>query len=173
MSEQRSGFKVTPIPRPGESELAWHEWLLLFSIIIAAALFCALGGQSLLKARPGSAAIVFATPTLPPVIPTRTPAVTATPTVTPTPQPTVSPTPGIIAIGAFVKVAAAGPQGLSFRREPGLQAERLKYLPEGVVLRVVDGPRDVDGLKWWKLQDRNNLNDIGWAAGDYLVLTTP
>ena len=42
MSEQRSGFKVTPIPRPGESELAWHEWLLLFSIIIAAALFCAL-----------------------------------------------------------------------------------------------------------------------------------
>ncbi len=171
MSEQRSGFKVTPTPRPGESELAWHEWLLLCGILIAAVLFCALGGRTLLKARPGSAAIIIATPTLPPVIPTRTPL--PTPTVTPTPQPTASPTPGIIAIGTFVKVAASGPQGLSFRKDPGLQTERLKYLPEGTVLRVVDGPRDADNLRWWKLQSRTDANDVGWAAADYLVLTTP
>jgi hypothetical protein len=54
-----------------------------------------------------------------------------------------------------------------------LQGERLKYLAEGIVLRVVDGPRDADGLRWWKLQNRNDANDIGWAAADYLVLTTP
>ncbi len=169
MSEQRSGFKVTPTPRPGESELAWYEWLLLFSVIIAAVLFCALGGRAMLKARPGSAAVVITTPTLPP--PTRTPL--PTPTMTPTPKPTPTATPGVMAIGAFVKVTSAGPQGLSFRRDPGLQGERLKYLPEGTVLRVTDGPRDADGLKWWKLQAKDNANDVGWAAGDYLALTNP
>jgi hypothetical protein len=79
----------------------------------------------------------------------------------------------VIAIGTFVKVSSAGPQGLSFRQDPGLQAQRLKYLPEGAVLRVIDGPKDADGLKWWKLQNKNDANDIGWAAADYLVLTNP
>lgn len=144
---------------------------MLFSIIVAAMLFCALGGRQLLKARPGSAAIILATPTSPPVILTRTPL--PTPTVTPTPRPTASPTPGVIAIGTFVKVANAGPQGLSLRREPGLQAERIRYLTEGIVLRVVDGPRDSDGLKWWKLQNKDDTNEIGWAAADYLILTSP
>jgi hypothetical protein len=172
MSEQRTGFKVTPTPRPGESELTWYEWLMLFGVIIAAVMFCALGGRAMLKARPGSSAIVIATPTLPPLPPTRTPQ-PPTPTVTPTPLPTASPTPGVIAIGTFVKVGSAGPQGLSFRKDPGLQGLRLKYLPEGTVLRVVDGPKDADGLRWWKLQNKTDANDTGWAAADYLVLTNP
>ncbi len=78
-----------------------------------------------------------------------------------------------MAVGAFVKVVAAGPQGLSFRKDAGLQAERIKYLPEGTVLRVTDGPKEADGLKWWKLQSQDNPDDAGWAAGDYLALTTP
>ena len=172
MSEQRTGFKITPTPRPGESELAWYEWLLLFGVIIAAVLFCALGGRAMLKAQPGGAIVILATPTLPPPPPaTRTPQPTAT--LTPTPQPTASPTPGVIAIGSFVKVVTAGPQGLSFRQDPGLQGQRRKYLPEGTVLRVIDGPKDVDGIKWWKLQSRTDTNDVGWAATDYLTLTTP
>jgi hypothetical protein len=172
MSEQRTGFKVTPTPRPGESELAWYEWLMLFGVIIAAGLFCVLGGRAMLKARPGSSAIVIA-PTATRVLATRTPAVTATPTVTPTPKPTLTPTPGVIGIGAFVKVVDAGPQGLSFRKDPGLQGQRLKYLPEGTVLRIIDGPTNVDGLKWWKMQLATDANDIGWAAADYLALTNP
>jgi hypothetical protein len=78
-----------------------------------------------------------------------------------------------MAIGAFVQVANAGPQGLSFRKDPGLQGQRMKYLPEGTTMKIVDGPKDVDGLKWWKLQSRTDQNDVGWAAADYLVLTTP
>jgi hypothetical protein len=172
MSEQRTGFKVVPTPRPGESELAWYEWLMLFGVIVAAGLFCVLGGQAMLKARPGSAAVVIA-PTATRVLATRTPAVTPTPTITPTPQPTLTPTPGVIGIGAFVKVVDAGPQGLSFRKDPGLQGQRLKYLPEGTVLRIIDGPTNVDGLKWWKMQLATDANDIGWAAADYLALTNP
>ena len=172
MSEQRTGFKVTPTPRPGESELAWYEWLMLFGVIIAAVLFCALGGRQLLKARPGSSAVVIA-PTATRPLPTRTPAASPTPTITPTPVPTLTPTPGVMGVGAFVKVVDAGPQGLSFRKDPGLQGQRLKYLPEGTVLRIVDGPTTVDGLKWWKLQSRTDANDLGWAAADYLQVTSP
>jgi hypothetical protein len=168
MSEQ---FKVTPTPRPGESEMVWYEWLMLFAVIVAAGLFCLLGGRAMLKAQPGKAAIVIATPTVPKPIATRTPLPTAT--VTPTSQPTLTPTPGVVGIGAFVKVVEAGVQGLSFRKDPGLQGQRLKYLPEGTVMKVVDGPRDVDQLKWWKLQSRTDPNDVGWAASDYLQLTNP
>ena len=172
MNEQRTGFKVTPTPRPGESELAWYEWLMLFGVIIAAGLFCVLGGRQLLKARPGSSALVIAPTATRPLV-TRTPAVSPTPTITPTPRPTLTPTPGVVGIGGFVQVVDAGPQGLSFRKDPGLQGQRLKYLPEGTVLRIVDGPTTVDGLKWWKLQSRTDANDVGWAAGDYLTPTSP
>jgi hypothetical protein len=171
MSEQHTSFKVTPTPRPGESEMAWYEWLMLFGVILAAVLFCGLGGRQLLKAQPGKAAIIIATPTVAKPVATRTPLPTST--VTPTPLPTVTPTPGVIGIGAFVKVVNAGPQGLSFRKDPGLQGQRLKGLPDGTVLRVVDGPKDVDQLRWWKLQSPTDPNDVGWAAADYLVLTTP
>ena len=172
MNEQRTGFKVTPTPRPGESELAWYEWLMLFGVIIAAGLFCVLGGRQLLKARPGSSALVIAPTATRPLV-TRTPAVSPTPTITPTPRPTLTPTPGVVGIGTFVKVVDAGPQGLSFRKDPGLQGQRLKYLPEGTVLRVIDGPTTVDGLKWWKMQLKTDANDIGWAAADYLAVTNP
>ena len=172
MSEQRSGFKVTPTPRPGETELAWYEWLLLFTVIAAAALFCAFGGRAMLKARPGSSAVVIA-PTATRSLATRTPAASPTPTITATPRPTLTPTPGVVGIGAFVQVVDAGPQGLSFRKDPGLQGQRLKYLPEGTVLRVIDGPTTVDGLRWWKMQLRTDANDIGWAAADYLAVTNP
>jgi hypothetical protein len=168
MSEE---FKVTSTPRPGESAMAWYEWLMLFGVIVAAVLFCAYGGRTMLKAQPGKAAIVIATPTVPKPVATRTPLPTAT--ITPTPLPTLTPTPGVVGIGAFVKVVNAGVQGLSFRKDPGLQGQRLKYLPEGAVMKVVDGPKDVDQLKWWKLQSRTDANDVGWTAADYLQLTNP
>ena len=168
MSEE---FKVTPTPRPGESAMAWYEWLMLFGVIAAAVVFCAYGGRTLLKAQPGQAAIVIATPTVPKPVATRTPLPTAT--ITPTPPPTLTPTPGVVGIGAFVKVVNAGVQGLSFRKDPGLQGQRLRYLPEGTVMKVIDGPKDVDQLKWWKLQSRTDANDVGWTAADYLELTAP
>jgi hypothetical protein len=145
---------------------------MLFGVIIAAGLFCVLGGRQLLKARPGSSALVIAPTATRPLV-TRTPSASPTPTITATPRPTLTPTPGVVGIGAFVQVVDAGPQGLSFRKDPGLQGQRLKYLPEGTVLRVIDGPTTVDGLRWWKMQLRTDANDIGWAAADYLAVTAP
>ncbi len=166
MSQNQPGIKLTP--RPGQGELAWHEWLLLFGVIVASMIACGLGGRALIKAQPSGETdviIVLPTATRPP---TRTPLPTYTPTIAPTP--TATP-PGAIAIGGFVKITDAGPQGLSFRDAPGLQTQRLRYLPDSTVMRVVDGPSEADGLTWWKLQNLNDPNDVGWSAGDYLVPT--
>ncbi len=140
---------------------------MVLGVLVAALAICAYGGRALWHARPGGAEVIIVEPTA-----TRPPTRTPLPTFTPTPLPTPTPTPpGVIAIGGFVKVIEAGPQGLSFRVEPGLQTQRLRYLPEGAVMRVVDGPTTVDGLVWWKLQNPDDAGDVGWSAGDYLTPT--
>lgn len=163
MNQPSSGVKLTP--RPGQGELAWYEWLLLLGTIAAALAICALGGRAILRAQPEAAeGVIVAVPTA-----TRPPTRTPLPTYTPTPAPTITPTPpGVIAIGGFIQVFDAGPQGLSYRSEAGLQAQRLRYLPDGTVMRIVDGPTTADGLIWWKLQNPDDANDVGWSAGDYL-----
>jgi hypothetical protein len=167
MSDSPSGIKLTP--RPGQGELAWYEWLMIVGVAVAAVVACGLGGRAALRAQPGGAEVIVAIPTA-----TRPPTRTPLPTFTPTPAPTPTSTPpGAIAIGGFVIVFDAGPQGLSFRSDPGLQTERLRYLPEGTIMRVVDGPQTADGLVWWKLQNPSDANDIGWAAGDYLKPSGP
>lgn len=167
MSQNPSGVKLTP--RPGEGELAWYEWLIVIGVVIVAVVACAMGGRTLLKASPGGSQVIVVAPTA-----TRPPTRTPLPTFTPTPVPTLTATPpGVIVIGGFVRVTDAGPQGLSFRVEPGLQTQRLRYLPDGTVMRVVDGPATQDGLIWWKLQNLNDPNDVGWSAGDYLKPTNP
>ncbi len=123
----------------------------------------------MLRARPGGEEVIVVVPTA-----TRPPTRTPLPTFTPTPTPVPTPTPpAAIAIGGFVVVFDAGPQGLSFRSEPGLQSQRLRYLPDDTVMRVVDGPATSDGLVWWQLQNPSDANDVGWAAGDYLKPTAP
>lgn len=167
MSQNPTGVKLTP--RPGQAELAWYEWLMLFGVLAAAVLGCALAGRAMLQAEPGGEDIIVIAPTA-----TRAPTRTPLPTFTPTPVPTPTPTPpGIIVIGGFIEVFDAGAQGLSFRAGPGLQEERLRFLPDGMVMRVVDGPLDNDGLTWWKLQNPSDSNDVGWSAANYLRPTNP
>jgi hypothetical protein len=166
MEHQPSGVKLTP--RPGQAELAWYEWFIILGVIVAAVVACGLGGRAVLRSQSGTEVIV-AVPTA-----TRAPTRTPLPTFTPTPTPSPTPTPpGTIFIGGFVKVFDAGPQGLSFRAAAGLGGQRLKYLLEDTVMRVVDGPQESDGLTWWKLQNPQDPNDVGWSAGDYLKPTSP
>jgi hypothetical protein len=165
MSQNPSGIKLSP--RPGQGELAWYEWLLVLGTIAAAVLICAVAGRAMLQAQPGGAEVIIVAPTA-----TRPPTRTPLPTFTPTPTRAPTPTPpGTIFIGGFVAVFDAGPQGLSFRANAGLQTQRLRYLPDGTVMRVVDGPNTSDNLTWWKLQNPNDPNDVGWCAADYLKPT--
>jgi len=120
---------------------------------------------------------IAVTPTFTRIVPTATlaPADTSTP-LPPTDTP-VLPTPTAlpqIAIGGWVKVGGTGDLGLSFRAGPGLENVRLKILTDGAVLKVLDGPRESDGLTWWRLEEYvdGQPGVIGWGIDEYLVPTS-
>jgi len=147
-------------PRPGQTELNWREWLMLFGIVIVSVVICSAAGRSfidnLAKAAP--------TPTITPTI--IKPTVTLIPT--PTLAPTMTPTPNIpdtIAVGGFVAVV----QGVNFRQDANTNAQIIRTLGDGEILEVTGGPTSVANFTWWKLKDPNGVE--GWAVQDYLKPT--
>ena len=157
MSQDRT---IEPTPRPGQTDLAWHEWLIIGVVCVAGLLLCAVGGRSLLAgyASPTATPTIFIPPTLTPV---------PTPTETPTPTPTLAPAPTEIAIGGFVRVV----DGVNFRTEPSTSGQLFRTLADGVVLEVVAGPSEGEGLVWWQLRDVDG--SLGWAAAQYLAPVPP
>jgi len=92
-----------------------------------------------------------------------------------TPTPTSEPgSPAIeaeIGIGVEVRVTGAGADGLSFRSGPDKdQYARLKFLEDGDVLTVLDGPEEANGYRWWRLEDEEGT--VGWAADAWLEVTS-
>ncbi len=156
----RQDRAIEPTPRPGQTDLAWYEWLIIAAVCVAGLLLCAFGGRSILAG--------YASPTATPTLilrPTFTPVPTATPTATPTPTPL--PVPTEIAVGVFVRVV----DGVNFRIEPTTQGQLIRTLADGVVLEVIGGPTDAEALTWWQLRDVDG--SIGWAASQYLAPTAP
>lgn len=114
--------------------------------------------------------VVTVTPT--PLIPTTTPRPTAVVTVEPTlaPQPTATPE-GLFTGGNALVVGTGS--ALRLRSDPGLQSTTLKTITDGTRLKILEGPREADNLRWWRLQD-NTDGAQGWAAEIYLTpATTP
>ena len=150
-------------PRPGQTELNWREWLLVFGVAIVGLFICVYGGRSLV----GNFAAAIPTPT---VTPTRVrPTITLVPT--PTSAPTFTPTPNIpetIDKDVWVTVV----QGVNFRQDAGTTGQIIRTLADGEVLQVVDGPVNANDFTWWKLRDPNSEVE-GWAAQDYLRPTAP
>ncbi len=139
-----------------------YVWVLALLVLLLAALACGLWVAYLMRTpRP------LAGPTPTPIIWTATPAPTQPPPPTPTPTPIPTPTAAAgIQIGGYVRVSGTEGLGLSLREEPaGL---RLGIAAEGEVFVVLDGPRQADGLTWWKLMDREDQARQGWAAANYL-----
>ena len=113
------------------------------------------------------------TPTVTPALPTVAPFPTATPTPKPTPTPSV---PTEIEVGGYVKVIGAEADGLRFRWGPGMDTVTKKFIEDGAILKVLDGPEEADGLTWWRLEDPKEEDadlKIGWAADDWLKPTLP
>jgi hypothetical protein len=157
MSQDRA---IEPTPRPGQTDLAWHEWLIIGAVCVVGLLLCALGGRSILAS--------FASPTATPTVftrPTFTPVPTTTPTATPTPTPL--PLPVEIAVGGFVRVV----DGVNFRTEPTTSGQLIRTLADGVILEAVGGPTEAENITWWQLKDVDG--SIGWAAAQYLAPVAP
>lgn len=150
-------------PRPGQTELNWREWLILFGVIIVSMFICVNGSRSLLGSFREAIPTQVPTPTL------TKPTVTLLPTSTPAPIPTPTPNiPGAIDKGVWVAVV----QGVNFRKDAGTAGQIIRTLADGEVLQVVDGPVSNNNLTWWKLKDPNSGSE-GWAVQDYLKPTAP
>ncbi len=110
--------------------------------------------------------VITVTPT--PIVPTATPPPSRT--LPPTAIP--SPTPAGLYIGGDTIVTGTG-SALRLRSDPGLQSTTLKTVDDGTRLSILEGPRDADGLTWWRLHDPSDGAE-GWAAQTYLTpATTP
>jgi hypothetical protein len=64
-------------------------------------------------------------------------------------------------------VTGTGRFGLSIRKSPGLNADRVATVPDGFQASVVDGPVGQDGSDWYQLA-ATDVN--GWASGAYLTI---
>ncbi len=102
--------------------------------------------------------------------PTPIPQLQATATM-PLPTPAPSPTlpPGNFAVGITVQVVGVEGKGLNVRAAPGLDAQVRFQAPEGETFTVTEGPQQVDGFEWWRLEASNDPNRYGWAARNYLM----
>jgi len=101
------------------------------------------------------------------IVATVTPSPVA-PTAAPSPAPTGTPAPEGLYVGGYAQVFGTEGESLRLRSDPGLQTTTLKTIPEGARLLILDGPRDVDGLTWWRLRDLIDSAE-GWAAQLYLA----
>jgi hypothetical protein len=105
--------------------------------------------------------VVTVTPT--PIVPTAT----LRPTDVPQPTPAPTATPEGLFAGREAIVSGTG-SALRLRSDPGLQSTTLKTVADGTRLKVLEGPREADGLRWWRLQDQSDGAE-GWAAETYLT----
>jgi hypothetical protein len=129
----------------------------------------AIGALIVLRPMQGSAVqvplvVVTVTPT--PIVPTAT----LRPTDIPQPTPAPTATPEGLFVGGEALVSGTG-SALRLRSDPGLQATTLKTVTDGTRLKILEGPRDADNLRWWRMQDPIDGAE-GWAAETYLTPAT-
>lgn len=118
---------------------------------------------SVLTSTPTSAPAI--TPTLPPAAaPTPRPTSPPTPTASPS-APTAAPTPAGLRVGGAAVVDTGSNDGLRLRRDPGQAGVVLRSIKNGERLSLLEGPREVDGMTWWKVQ---YAGEQGWVAGAFI-----
>jgi hypothetical protein len=64
--------------------------------------------------------------------------------------------------GAKVIVLGTG-NCLNVRVSPGINEAPVDCLADGTEVTIAEGPLEMDGFQWWRLEDRS-----GWVAGDWL-----
>ncbi|MFQ3645825.1 MAG: SH3 domain-containing protein [Anaerolineae bacterium] len=86
-----------------------------------------------------------------------------------TPTPFNRPAP-LLQPGMNVRVQMREGEWLNLRESPGLQGRVITMLRDKTRLTLVEGPVEVDGLRWWRVRTRWQE---GWCveqAGDTLAL---
>ncbi len=81
-----------------------------------------------------------------------------------------SPSGGEIVMDAYVQVFGTGGDGLRMRDNPGLEGKVLLVAAESEVFKVVEGPVEMDGYRWWRLEGPFDATRQGWVVGNYLEI---
>jgi len=152
-------------------------WALL-AIVVGIVILLCVGLVLLVKAIQSRGGDATAVPTVAATrqsVPTTTLAPTAMLVISPTATVVLAigtPTPAgpftEIAGGATVLVQGTGNAGLNLRAQPTTTAAIVITVKEGNTLTVVEGPKEAEGLVWWKLRTTDGKE--GWGAAKYLVL---
>jgi hypothetical protein len=77
-------------------------------------------------------------------------------------QPVAPGIPWPLEAGAHVVVVGTAPDCLKIRESPGIGSTQLDCITDGTAVTVLVGPVAQDNIDWWQLEN------LGWAAGDYL-----
>jgi hypothetical protein len=104
-----------------------------------------------------------ATPSIPtqaPVLVTTTRFPTRTP-IFPTPTSEPTPTPVTLQVGALAQVINIDKAVLRGRKEPTLKAPTSAAFKQGEQVRILEGPTEADGFRWWKIE---GASGTGWSA---------
>ncbi len=107
--------------------------------------------------------LIVVTVTATPIVPTAT----SRPTAVPAATSALTPTPEGLYLGGSAIVTGTG-SALRLRSDPSLQSTTLKTVSDGTPLKILEGPRDADDLRWWRLQDPVDGAE-GWAVEKYLI----
>jgi hypothetical protein len=118
------------------------------------------------RSTPTAVLIVIANPSSTPnPTPSLTPMGTVTPTASPTPSVQLNPD---FDIGVLVEVFGTEGDGLRIRTQPNLAAE-IRFLGlDHEVFRVVSGPVESGGYRWWLLENPFDESKTGWAVDLFL-----
>jgi hypothetical protein len=103
--------------------------------------------------------------------PTQTPAQTAA-VISPSIPNGSTPSVSTIHIGDFVQISGTGGEGLRIRSAPGVENKALFIGGEAETFEVKDGPVSAGDYTWWYLVSSKDSSRFGWAAGNFLVVTT-
>jgi uncharacterized protein YraI len=73
--------------------------------------------------------------------------------------------------GMKVRVAFSNGVAIRVRSGPGISANKIKTIPEGTVMSIVDGPVCKDNFEWWNAKFDDGT--VGWVAegepGNYFI----
>ena len=73
-----------------------------------------------------------------------------------------------IYLGATVEVANTDGAGVNVRADATTSAEILTVFLDGTQISIIDGPRDVEGFRWWQIS--GNEIGAGWIVEDFLIV---
>jgi hypothetical protein len=124
------------------------------------------GATNVQRPTPTAVLIVIANPssTLRPTA-SATPEERLTPTLTHTPSAQQIPD---LEVGGLVEVSGTQGDGLRIRTQPSLDAEIRFIGLDHEVFRVVSGPEQSEGYRWWRLENPFDQSKSGWAVDLFL-----